>query len=102
MWLQGKGGIVVRNAGQGTTAAVASFLQCLKEEVKCVHPMLLITPSSSISNWMGEIDFWSGGQINSVQYQGPASARSTCLEHEIWQHMECMDGRFPCRETRKV
>ena len=38
MWLQSKGGIVVRNAGQGTTAAVASFLRRLKEEVKCVHP----------------------------------------------------------------
>lgn len=102
MWLQEKGGFVIGDLGQGRTAVMAAFLQCLRQEMNCVHPFLVVVPGSRISKCDGEIDFWTGGEMVTVQYQGPASARPVCLEHEIWQSMECMDGRYPWRETTKV
>jgi len=101
-WLQDKGGFLIGDPGQGKTATIASFLQCLREEMKCTHPMMLVVPSSRMSKWHGEINFWSGGKINTAMYQGSASARPVCLENEIWQSMECMDGRFPCRDSTKI
>lgn len=101
-WVTGKGGFSSGDVGLGRTAVIAAFLQCLKQEMKCVHPMLVVVPACRLSKWDGEIDFWSEGEIRTVQFQGPAAARPVCLEHEIWQSMECMDGRYPSRETGKV
>eukprot|EP00210_Caulerpa_lentillifera_P002980 g2845.t1 len=100
-WLNARGGFIRGELGQGRTATVVALLQCLREELHCINPFLLVVSSSHLEKWNSEIQFWSNGKIDTVIYQGPHSSKPVYLEHEIWQSMECLDGRFPARDNHR-
>ncbi|XP_048508009.1 SWI/SNF-related matrix-associated actin-dependent regulator of chromatin subfamily A containing DEAD/H box 1 homolog [Athalia rosae] len=70
-------GILADEMGLGKTVQVIAFLTYLKETglaMEGAGPHLIVVPSSTIENWMNELERWSPG-LNVVGYYGSQDER---------------------------
>ncbi|XP_051203890.1 uncharacterized protein [Lolium perenne] len=77
-------GILADEMGLGKTVQVISLLCYLMETKNDRGPFLVVVPSSVLSGWISELNFWAPS-INKVAYFGPPEERRRLFKEMIVQ-----------------
>lgn len=65
----------------------------VRKELCPVVPSLVIVPSSSMTYWKGEVEYWLDDSSEVVFYSGPPGARQQIAANELWLQPGALDGK---------
>ncbi|OHS96130.1 hypothetical protein TRFO_37712 [Tritrichomonas foetus] len=82
-WLNNRNSILADEMGLGKTIQSLCFLTLLKSKYLIKGPFLIVTPLSTISNWLGEIENWT--DFRAISFTGTKESRSIVKKYCLFK-----------------